>query len=65
MNRRLRFCEKVRYKWRRRKRVVRWVVLLLDVSWRQAAAAPTAREAGRRGERSPPHPSPTDRRKAA
>jgi hypothetical protein len=36
-NRRLRFAEKVRYKWRRRW-VVRYVVLLLDVCWRQAAA---------------------------
>jgi hypothetical protein len=37
-NRRLRFAEKVRYKWRRRRWVVRFVVLLLDVCWRQAAA---------------------------
>ena len=27
MNRRLRFDEKVRYKWRRRKSIVRWVLL--------------------------------------
>jgi hypothetical protein len=60
LNRRLRFAEKVRYRWRKRKWVVRWVVLLLDVCWRQAAA--TAR-AGRTtqplGERSPP-PQSTD-----
>jgi hypothetical protein len=37
-NRRLRFAEKVRYKWRKRRWVVRYVVLLLDVCWRQAAA---------------------------
>jgi Transposase len=36
-NRRLRFAEKVRYKWRRRKWVVRYVVLALDRMWRQAA----------------------------
>jgi hypothetical protein len=36
MNRRLRFAEKVRYRWRRRRWVVRWVVLLLDVVWQEA-----------------------------
>jgi transposase-like protein len=36
-NRRLRFAEKVRYKWRRRKWVVRYVVLALDRLWKQAA----------------------------
>jgi hypothetical protein len=40
LNRRLRFAEKVRYRWRKRKWVVRWVVLLLDVCWRQAAESP-------------------------
>jgi hypothetical protein len=38
-NRRLRFWEKVRYKWRRRKWVVRFVLLALDRWWRQAARA--------------------------
>src|SRR5204863_5198908 len=37
-NRRLPFAEKVRYQWRKRRWVVRYVVLLLDVCWRQAAA---------------------------
>jgi hypothetical protein len=37
-NRRLRFWEKLRYKWRRRKWVVRFVLLALDRWWRQAAA---------------------------
>lgn len=37
MNRRLRFAEKVRYRWRKRRWVVRWVVLLLDVCWKTAA----------------------------
>jgi hypothetical protein len=31
LKRRLRFAEKVRYRWRGQKWVVRWVVLLLDV----------------------------------
>jgi hypothetical protein len=44
MNRRLRFAEKVRYRWRKRKWVVRWVVLLLDVSWRQAAELAAVQE---------------------
>jgi hypothetical protein len=38
MNRRLRFAEKLRYRWRKRRSVVRWVVLLLDVCWQQAGA---------------------------
>ena len=33
-NRRLRYFEKVRYKWRRRRTVVRFIVLALD-RWRQ------------------------------
>jgi len=54
-NRRLRFWEKLRYKWRRRKWVVRFVLFALDRWWRQAAEAaagqqgqqtPTARAAG-------------------
>jgi hypothetical protein len=42
-NRRLRFWEKLRYKWRRRKWVVRFILLGLDRCWRAAAegAAPT------------------------
>lgn len=55
LNRRLRFAEKVRYRWRKRKWVVRWVVLLLDVCWQRArgatAAAPRTMP---RGQRSPP-----------
>ena len=52
-NRRLRFWEKVRYKWRRRKWVLRFVLLALDRWWRQAAQAdahpkqPASAEAGR------------------
>ncbi len=37
-NRMFRFLEKVRYKWRRRKTLVRFVVLKLDVLWRERTA---------------------------
>jgi hypothetical protein len=47
-NRRLRYLEKVRYKWRRRRTIVRFVVLAFN-RWRQkqarAAATPQARRA--------------------
>lgn len=57
LNRRLRFAEKVRYRWRKRKWVVRWVVLLLDIWWQQAAEADAAdKQAKQLGERSPPQP---------
>jgi hypothetical protein len=58
LNRRLRFAEKVRYRWRKRQWVVRWVVLLLDVCWQQVASAAAAdKEGTQSGERSPPQPS--------
>jgi hypothetical protein len=38
-NRRLRFWEKLRYKWRRRRWVLRFVLLALDRWWQQAAEA--------------------------
>jgi transposase len=38
LNRWLRFWEKLRYKWRRRKWVLRFVLLALDQCWRQAAS---------------------------
>jgi hypothetical protein len=44
-NRRLRFFEKVRYKWRRRKWVLRFVLLALDGWWRQAAEEAARAEA--------------------
>jgi Transposase len=66
MNRRLRFAEKVRYRWRKRKWVVRWVVLLLDVWWQQAAeTAATSKGPKRAGERSPPQPTAQGQRRAA
>jgi hypothetical protein len=58
LNRRLRFAEKARYRWRRRKWVVRWVVLLLDVCWRQATGAAAADKGAKQPEeRSPPQTS--------
>jgi hypothetical protein len=61
MNRRLRFAEKVRYRWRRRKWVVRWVVLLLDVCWQQAAEDKGAQQSAGR---SPP-PSTSGEKRVA
>ena len=40
-NRKLRFWEKVRYKWRRRCTLVRFMVLALDHWWKQAFRKPT------------------------
>jgi transposase-like protein len=40
-NRMFRFLEKVRYKWRRRKTLVRFVVLTLDGIWSESTAART------------------------
>ena len=58
LNRRLRFAEKVRYRWRKRKWVVRWVVLLLNGCWQQAAEASAAAKGAKPSEqRSPPQPS--------
>jgi hypothetical protein len=42
-NRRFRFLEKVRYKWRRRRTLVRFVVLTLDGIWREWTPAKTTR----------------------
>jgi hypothetical protein len=50
LNRRLRFAEKVRYRGRKRKWVVRGVVLLLDVCWQQAAGVATVGTGGKRSE---------------
>ena len=63
MNRRLRFAEKVRYRWRKRQWVVRWVVLLLDGFWQQAAEA--APPAVPQAARSPPEPNTWGKKWAA
>jgi len=39
-NRKLRYWEKVRYKWRRRRSLVRFMVLALDHWWKKVLAAP-------------------------
>jgi Transposase len=66
MNRRLRFAEKVRYRWRKRQWVVRWVVLLLDAWWQQAAAVPSvAPQTRTQQQRSPPPKRAAARKKAA
>ena len=66
MNRRLRFAEKVRYRWRKRRWVVRWVVLLLDVCWKEAAQATAASPPKRsQAERSLPQQRPKPKNKAA
>jgi Transposase len=62
MNRWLRFAEKVRYRWRKRKWVVRWVVLLLDVYWQQAAEGAAANKGLKQSEE-PPSPQPGTRGK--
>ena len=66
MNRQLRFAEKVRYRWRKRRWVVRWVVLLLDVCWKKAAEA-TAASAPKRSQAEPslPQQRPKGQKKAA
>jgi hypothetical protein len=58
-NRKIRFAEKSRYKWRRRKWVVRFVLLALDYWWRQAASADQAQgdQTARAGKQPPPSPS--------
>jgi hypothetical protein len=58
MNRKFRFAEKVRYKWRRRKWVVRFVLLALDRWWRQAASAQAEAEQPARTEQQPQPSSP-------
>jgi hypothetical protein len=49
-NRRLRFWEKLRYKWRRRRWVLRFVLLALDRWWRQAARAEAQADEAAAGE---------------
>jgi Transposase len=49
-NRQLRFWEKLRYKWRRRKWVIRFVLLALDGCWRQAASDTSSADQAARGE---------------
>jgi hypothetical protein len=50
-NRRLRFAEKLRYKWRRRKWVLRFVLLAVDRWWRQAGKVAARADQAARAER--------------
>jgi hypothetical protein len=54
-NRRLRYLEKVRYKWRRRRTIVRFVVLALD-RWRQRQLLLQRQEAAQKSEKQRPQP---------
>ena len=58
-NRKLRYCEKVRYKWRHRRTLVRYVVLALDRWWkeafRQKPQRPSPRKAAKRKSRAMPN----------
>jgi hypothetical protein len=65
MNRRPRFAEKVHYRWRQRKWVVRYVVLLLDVWWQQAAVVSKTTRRRCQGERPPPHSNSRGKKTAA
>ncbi len=59
VNRKVRFAEKLRYRWRRRKWVVRHVLLALDRWWRQAAqTAPPGKAAQAAKGRTDPPPTP-------
>lgn len=66
LNRQLRFAEKVRYRWRKRKWVVRWVVLLLDRCWQQAGqAGDAAKDAASAHPRAAPQPNARGKKKVA
>jgi Transposase len=56
-NRGFRFTEKVRYKWRRRKWVLRFVLLVLDHCWRAAAQQAQQPDRAARAEKQQPPPA--------
>jgi transposase-like protein/transcription elongation factor Elf1 len=58
VNRRLRYFEKVRYKWRRRRTIVRFIVLAID-RWYQQRGQPRAEPKVIRKLRNQPQPSTT------
>jgi transposase-like protein len=70
-NRQLRYWEKVRYKWRRRRTLVRFLVLALDHWWKKAladkkgASREDASEPSPRGGSKSRHPAPKPRRRKA
>jgi hypothetical protein len=64
-NRMVRFLEKVRYKWRRRKTPVRFVVLRLDRIWTRVTATGEARSHEARRRRGKPLPTRRQPRRVA
>jgi ribosomal protein S13 len=65
-NRKLRYWEKVRYKWRRRRTLVRFVVLALDHWWKNVLPAKRSTAAAAPAQANPcPKTTPRSRRKAA
>jgi len=50
-NRKLRYCEKVRYKWRRRRTLVRYLVLALDRWWKNVFSKPASAKRSSRRQR--------------
>jgi len=58
-NRKLRYCEKVRYKWRRRRTLVRYIVLALDRWWQDAFSAPPPQKRSSRRRAKKPQPAAT------
>lgn len=57
-NRKLRYCEKVRYKWRRRRTLVRYLVLALDRWWKEAFRLKPQRSSRRKAAKRKPHATP-------
>ena len=53
-NRKLRYWEKVRYKWRRRRTLVRFIVLALDHWWKQVFSQTPCNQAKKRRMPVPP-----------
>jgi transposase-like protein len=58
-NRKLRYCEKVRYKWRRRRTLVRFIVLALDRWWKEAFSEPQLQKRSSRKQTKPRKPATT------
>jgi transposase-like protein len=60
-NRKLRYCEKVRYKWRRRRTLVRYIVLALDRWWKVAFGQKAQRSSRRKTTQRKPTATPQTR----
>ena len=64
-NRKLRYLEKVRYKWRRRRTLVRFIVLALDRWWKEAFKSPQPQKRSSRKQAKKRKPAATPTKKAA